>query len=135
MRRSKKFVIVMVVAAVVVVGSITGVVLAQNGADSQAEAVVGPLWERVCDIYKVNTGDDIDPEALRDAFAQAQREMRAEALQNRLQKLVDEGKIAQDEADKYLEWWQSKPDVPIRFGFHGRVGLRGWGGPCAPQTS
>ena len=138
MRRSKKFIMVTVLATVVLVGSITGVVLAQNGDDSQPKVGPEALLEKVCAIYKDNTGAAIDSEALKDAFAQARSEMWAEALQNRLQYQVEQGKITQDEADQYTEWWESKPDVPLRFRFHVRCGplgwggLRGWGEPPAP---
>jgi hypothetical protein len=133
MKRSKKFVLVTTLAAVVLVGSITGVALAQNGDDSQPEAGPELLLGRVCEIYQQNTGVAIDSEALKDAFAQAKSEMRAKALQNRLQSLVDEGKITQGEADQWTEWWQSKPDVPVKFGFRGRCGPLGEGGLRAPQ--
>jgi len=134
MWRSKKFIIVLLLAAVVLVGSIGGVVFANtgNGDDSQPEARYGALLDRVCGIYEDNTGVAIDPQELKDAFAQARNEMRAEALDSRLQKLVDEGKITSDQAVQYKGWWQSRPDVPVRFGFHGRGGLRGWGGRCVP---
>lgn len=135
MRRSKKFILVTVLATVVLVGSITGVVLAQDGDGSQAKAGPEVLLGRVCEIYQQNTGDEIDPEALKDAFAQVKSEMRAEALQNRLQYQVEQGKITQGEADQYKEWWQSKPDVPVEFGFRGRCGHPGLGGLQAPQPA
>jgi len=40
--------------------------------------------DRVCDIYKDNTGIAIDQELLGDAFAQAQSAMLTEALQKTL---------------------------------------------------
>ena len=139
MWRSKKFIIVAVLTAVVLVGSIGGIVLAaDNGDDSQPAARYQALLDRVCEIYQEKTGVTIDQEALKDAFAQAKGEMRAEALQNRLQSLVDEGQITQEQADEYLEWQQSRPDVPVQFGFRGHVGFRGMGGmrgfgaPCVP---
>jgi hypothetical protein len=134
-KRSKKFIMVTTLAAVVLVGSITGAVLAQNDDDSQPEARHGALLKRVCLIYEDNTGVAIDSEALKDAFAQARSEMLDEVLQNRLQSLVDEGTITQDEADQWTEWWQSKPDVPVRFGFRGRCGPLGGGGLQAPQPA
>ena len=140
MRRSKKFIILTVLGTVVLVGSITGVVLAQNGDDSQPKLGPEALLERACTIYENNTGVAIDQEALKDALGQAQNEMRIEALQNRLQYQVEQGKLTQDEADQYLEWWQSKPDAPAGFGFRGpgfpgMRGPRGWGGLCAPQPA
>jgi LPS O-antigen subunit length determinant protein (WzzB/FepE family) len=38
-----------------------------------------------------------------------------EALDNYLQKLVDEGKITQEEADQYKAWWESRPDISGLF--------------------
>jgi hypothetical protein len=137
MWRSKKF-IAIVLAAVLLVGGTVGVVLAADNGDedgSLPEARPEALLDRVCAIYQENTGNDIDPEALKDAFAQASSEMRNEALQSRLQNLVDQDKITQEQAKQYLEWWESKPDFPFNFGFRGRGGLRGCGRLVAPQNN
>jgi len=141
MWRSKKFIIITVTAAAVVAGCLAGVVFAnpENGDDSQPEARCEALLDRVCEIYEENTGVTIAPQQLRDAFAQAQSEMRDEALESRLQHLVDQGQITQDEADQYLEWWQSRPDVPFRLGscipgrhFFGGRPMPQWGPPMPP---
>jgi len=140
MWRGKK-VMVIALAALLLVGSSVGVVLAADNGDeagSPPEAQHWALLDRVCEIYEENTGTTIDQQALQDAFAQARSEIQAEAMQNRLANLVDKGRITQDEADQYLEWWQSRPDVAVGFGFRGRGGFRGmggplgWGGPGAP---
>jgi hypothetical protein len=137
--RSKKFVLVTLLATVALVGSISGVVAAQNGGDSQPNAANQTanqtLLDRVCEIYQGNTGVAIDPQALEDAFAQAQSEKLQKALDSRLQYLVDQGKITQGEADQYKAWWQSRPDVPLGLGFGGHGGLRGWDGLCAPPPA
>ena len=139
MWRSKKFVIAAVLAAVILVGSIGGVVLAQtDDSDDQPGAGYEAMLERVCAIYQANTGDEIDPEALEAAFAQARDEMRAEAQQNRLQNMVQQGRITQEQADEMQDWLRARPDVPFEFGFRARGGfpgmggMRGFGGPCAP---
>jgi len=113
MWRRKKFIIVAVLAAVVLVGSTVGVALAQTGTgdDNQPEAQQGALLDRVCEIYEQKTGVTIDQEALKDAFAQAQSEMRDEALDSYLQNLVDQGKITEEEADQYKAWLQAGPDM------------------------
>lgn len=64
-------------------------------------------------ISKVANILGLPEEQVADAFKQARQEMQDEALQNWLQKLVDEGKITQEEADEYLEWWQSRPDIDL----------------------
>ena len=141
MWRSKKLIIAVVLATVLVVGSIGGVVLASNGDEIEPEAQHEALLDRVCEIYQENTGVAIDQEALKDAFAQAQSEMQTEALETWLQSLVEEGEITQAQADEYLDWWQAKPDVSFGFGFGGRGGFRGMGGmrgfgwPCVPQNN
>lgn len=126
MWRSKKFIIVTVLAAVILTGSITGVALAQTGdEENDPQAQQEALLDKVCRIYEENTGTAIDAQALKDAFAQAQSEIRDEALDSYLQKLVEEGEITQEEADEYLEWWQSRPDSAIGFGFMGHGGPMG----------
>jgi len=134
MWRNKKLVLMAMLATLILVGTISGVVLAQDetGDQNQCEDRYGALLERVAGIYEANTGVAIDAEALRDAFSQAQSDMRAEAMQEHLQSLVDQGTINQEEADQYIEWWQSRPDVTLAspcgpgfggngFGFHGRM--------------
>jgi len=141
MWRNKKFIIVAVLVAVILSGTIGGVVLATNSDEIEPEAQHEALLDRVCEIYQENTGVAIDQEALKDAFAQAQSEMQIEALETWLQSLVEEGEITQAQADEYLDWWQAKPDVSFRFGFGGRGGFRGMGGmrgfgwPCVPQNN
>jgi hypothetical protein len=139
-RRSKKLIIAAVLAGVLLLASLGGVALAQdNDDDSQPGAFFGALWEKVSVIYEQKTGDTLDQEALKEAFTQAQREVQTEAMQNRLQSMVEEGKITQKQADDYLEWQKAMPeDMPFKFGFgghggfRGMGGFRGFGGPCAP---
>ncbi len=121
MRRSKKLILVAVLAAVVLVGSIGGIALAQTGTGGSTGKT---LLARVATIL------NIDQPKLEAAFAQAQKEMRDEALTNRLNDLVKQGKMTQDQADQYQKWMQSKPNVPLPgFGPGGHMGFRGFRGP------
>jgi len=144
MWRSKKLIVIAVLAAVVLVGTIGGIALAQedgevNGDNSQPQT----LLARVATIL------GIDQQELEDAFVQAKSELRNEALDSYLQNLVDEGKITQEEADQYKAWWQAKPDMepfrqqleqwkqdrpdmPENFGLRGMPRMRSFGGPCFP---
>jgi outer membrane murein-binding lipoprotein Lpp len=136
MWRSKKFIIIAVSAAVLLAGSISGVALAaSNGDNSQSKTQGDDLLAKVCTIYQQKTGVTIDQAALKDAFAQAQSEMQKEQEQTRLQDLVKQGTITQEQADQYLNWLQSRPDVPIGFGSRGHGGFAGEGGPCALPPS
>ena len=149
MWRSKKLITVAVLAAVVLAGSIGGVVLAaDNGDDSQPEAKCGALLDRVCEIYEEATGVTIDQEALKDAFTQARSELHPEGMpkcgdvtpedmSSRLDTLLAEGNITQEQYDKMKARIESMPDEMPGFGFRGHGGfrgmggMRGFGGPCA----
>lgn len=103
MWRRKKFIIIGLLATVLLAGSIGGVALAQteNGDDSQPKTLLARVAEKL----------GINQQELEDAFAEAQSEMRDEALDSRLQKLVDEGKITSDQAEQYKAWLQAEPDM------------------------
>ena len=145
--KKRKWFIPVVVASVLLIGGITGgVVAAVNNSSSnttagnqtQAADRYQALLDRACAIYEENTGVAIDPEQLKEALTQARSEMQNEALQNWLQDLVDKGKITQSEADQYLKWWQSKPDIELPLpglGGHGHEGGMMRGGPCSLNAS
>ena len=116
MWKNKKVVLLAALAVAILIGSVAaGVTLAQsgNGNSTQANTRYEELLNKVATIYQQNTGVTIDPQQLETAFTQAQKQMQSEALQTWLQKLVSEGEITQTQADQYLQWWNSKPDVPI----------------------
>jgi hypothetical protein len=151
--RKRKWFIPVVVASVLLIGGITGGLVAaasdssSNTEDqSQATDQYQALLDRVCAIYEENTGVAIDSEQLKDALDQARIEIREEALESWLQNLVEEDKITQEEADQYLEWWQSRPDIELPLpglggpgpggGMMGGRGFGHWGGPpCVPDAS
>ena len=152
--KKRKWFIPVVVASVLLIGGITGGVVAAvsnnsnnttAGNQSQATDRYQALLDRACAIYEETTGVALDSEQLKNALEQAGSEMRDEALQNWLQDLVDKGKITQEEADQYLEWWQSRPDIELQLpglGGHGHEGgmmwgrgFQPWGGPCSFNAS
>ena len=130
MKKSKKFVIALALGAAILAGSLGGVVLAaDNGDENESATRMEIMLDKVATNYFGLTGEELDIEALQSAFNQAQDDMRAEALQDRLDNLVADGVITQEEADEYSEWWQSKPDVSIGSGLRGH-GQLGMGGMC-----
>ena len=141
MWRRKKFVILGLLAAVLIAGaSIGGIALAQGDDtedDSQPASVTNTLWDKVATILQ-DDGVNVTSEQLKNAFKEAQGQIQTEALQNRLNKLVAEDKITQEEADDYLKWFESRPDIANRLGigdhfsFFGIGRMRGWGGLCIP---
>ena len=115
MWRSKKAVLMMLLAVALLAGSVAGIAAAQdeNATEDKYIDKQGELLDRVCVIYEANTGVAIDAEQLQEAFIQAQDEIAAAAMENRLQALVDEGIITQEQADEYLDWWQARPDTVL----------------------
>ena len=66
---------------------------------------------------------NVSVEQLKTAIQDARSEVQGQALKDRLQKLVDAGKMTQSQMDQYLQWWNSKPSFSTDFG------LGGCGGP------
>ena len=102
MWKSKKFLIVAVIVAVVLVGTVAGVALAQTSGGSTttpAKTFAG----RVAAIL------GMDQQKVEDAFAKAKSDMADEALSAKLDALVQSGKMTQGQADQYKSWWQSRP--------------------------
>jgi uncharacterized membrane protein len=130
--RKRKWFIPVVVMSVLLIGGIAGGVIAaadDSSSNTEDQSQIADrhqvLLDRACVIYEEQTGVAIDSEQLKDALDQARSELREEALESRLQNLVDEGEITQEEADQYLEWWQSRPDIELPLpglGGHGPGG-------------
>lgn len=136
MWKNKKVVLLSAVAIAVLIASVAaGVTFAQGGGGSGAKPGNNTaLMDKVCEIYEENTGVALDTDELKAAYTQAQEEMQSEAMQSRLQDLVTQGKITQEQADQYLQWWNSKPDISLLElpgGGNMMMGGRGhgcWGG-------
>lgn len=122
MFRGKKLIAVVVLATVIIAGSIGGVLYAQT----ESNPGPGPgysfpagsgglqndaLLNRAAEIYKEKTGTALDTQALKDAFAQAANELRAQAMDAKLKQMVESGKITQPQADQLKKWQESRPDM------------------------
>ena len=147
MWRKKKFIIILLGTILIIIASLGGVAMAQ---DSEDESKPDSLMARVAEIL------GIDQQTVEDAFEQAQAEMREEALDKHLQNLVDEGILTEEEAAKYKEWLEARPDMTEYFDkikdwmksrpdisdmprfktfgiFRGRDGMRMFDGLCLPS--
>ena len=153
MKRSKKLIIGVVLAVVLLAGSIGGVALANGDEDDNGITTrFGDFIGRVCEIYERETGAAIEQSKLEKAFTEARSEMvpedrpdrgeiDPEAMKEHLQDLVEQDKISQEQADKMLERWESMANgeggfgFRIRGGFHGMGGPHGWFGSCVPPNN
>ncbi len=119
MWRSEKLILVALLIAIALVGSTAGVVLARsaNGGERTGAIALAQTADNTTSgktlLARVANILGIDQQSLENAFTQAQREMQQESLDAYLKKLVDQGKISQDQADKYKSWWQARPETPL----------------------
>jgi hypothetical protein len=118
-KRRTKFIIAGVLAAVVILGAIGGIALADTG--SSTGTAVNPL------IAKVATILGIDQAKVQSAFDQAQKELQSETLDKWLSDQVTAGKITQAQADQYKAWLNSKPAGIDQLGRGPGMG-KGFGG-------
>ncbi len=133
MWKRKKFIIPLVVAGVLA-GSLAGAAFAQEG-DEVGPPPGGALIERLAEKLGIEQSE------LETAFAEVRSEMR----DSRLEELVEQGRLTQEEADQLREWWQARPEMELaglcaRLGGPGghlgpAFGPRGLGGRGAPGGS
>ena len=145
MWRSKKF-LIPVITIVVLGATLGGVAIAQaddENSGNRTQIVKDNMLDKVAEIYEKNTGTAIDADELQKAFDEAGQAIQDEALDNFLQKLVEDGKINQEQADQYKAWldarpafpaeefktWmESRPEIPGLFGERFRGGFMPFGG-------
>ncbi len=119
--RKKKWVIIGIITAVVILvaGIVGGAIVYAQTSTPSANNPGKNLADRVATIL------GIDQTKVENAFTQAQKDMQNEAMANRLKSLVAQGKISQQQADQYQQWWNSRPNVPAPLGPQGPRGFRG----------
>jgi hypothetical protein len=104
MKRIQKIVLATVLVAVMLIASMPVIALAQ---DDEAHGPPGALLTRVAEILNIDQGE------LENAVKQAQTGLREEALENRLEELIDEGTLTQEQADAYKAWIEARPDIQM----------------------
>ncbi len=128
MSRNKKVIIGSILVAVILVGSMVGIVLAADTGDgAQPGARFENMFNRVAEIYQQKTGTSLDQAALKESFAEARNEIcpegmknhgprNPEDMQNRFQSMVEQGKLTQEQVDALKQWKDARPDIPLPFG-------------------
>lgn len=119
----KRWLLIPVVVLLVALGVAGGAVLAEQVSDGDKMNGDGDkksFAARVAEIL------GLEEDTVADAMDQAKKEMHDEYVQAWLDKMVEKGRITQDEADQYKEWLDSRPEGLDRF--HGRGFGKGFGG-------
>ena len=117
----KRWLFSALLVVVLTIGISGGVVLAQEG-DGDGDSPLKSLVSRVAAILGLEEAE------VQSAFDQAAGEMQNEALQQRMDRAVEEDRLDQEQADEYMQWYQSRPEsifpeIPFR-----KFGPRGFGG-------
>jgi hypothetical protein len=145
MWRNKKIILIEILTVVVLAATLGGIAVAQANDDNSTKALANStnLWEKIAEIYQQNTGTAIDAQELQKAFDQAKTEIATDARDGFLQKLVDAGKITQEQADQFKawldsrpnfltdefkQWMESRPNIPNLFGSDNCTGVKPFGG-------
>ena len=102
-KKKRNLLLGLLAAAVVVLGVTGGAVLAQGG-DAQDDAARQSMASRVANIL------GLDEAKVQAAFKQAGREIQDEKFQSRMDRLVEKEQITEDEAEKAVDWYQSRPE-------------------------
>jgi hypothetical protein len=76
-------------------------------------------------VSKVADKLGLDEDTVSTAISEVRQEMRMEAMAERLQEAVDDGRITQEEADQILEWMESRPAALDDLGGFGPGGEGG----------
>jgi hypothetical protein len=117
MKISKKFMIIGLMCVVVIGGTLGGFAIAGAADDAanttRVETGLTTLIDKAAEIYQQNTGTAIDAAELQKAFEAAGAALMSDRMEQYLQKLVDDGKITQEQADAWKAWWASRPAVAL----------------------
>ena len=128
MKRHKKILLAVLLAAVLLAGSIGGVVLASDEGDEESTVPeFGNFINRVLEIYQEKTNTVIDKEALQESFKQAREEMQAEQTRLRFNhRLFNCDELTEEQradieawldempefpTEEFKEWLESKPEI------------------------
>ena len=99
-----------VAMAVLALGALGGTVLAQETTENPGKA---GIFGRVAEILGIGEDD------LKGAFDQAKTEIREEKSDAKFDKLVESGKLTEEQAAELREWMDARPEVDGAFGSFG----------------
>ena len=107
----RKWLIIAALAALLLTGAIAGTAFAQGESDDDSSSV-----SRFVEILAGKLGIDEDQvqTAVEETKAELQAERKAaweQQLRDKLAGMVEEGKITQEQADEYLDWYLDPPEL------------------------
>ena len=106
---------ILVAIGVLALGLTVGVVMAQDSGHETSGSERQTFAARIAQIL------GLEEAAVQSAFTEASRQAEDEAYQARLDRMVEAGRLTQDEADARFTWFQGRPDSTVsEYGKNGR---------------
>ena len=102
----KRWLIVPIMAGLVALFATAGAILAQ-GNGSRGGAPLNGVVSRMAEIL------GLEETTVHSAFNQAVREQQDAAVQSKLNRLVNDEKLTQEQADDVIQWYRSRPDPAL----------------------
>ena len=99
----RKWLMVPLVTGLLAAGLTGATVLAHND-DGEQESPKDAVAAKVAVIL------GIDEQDVKDALTEARQEVRSERQQHRLDDLVESGRLTQEQADAYSDWYEARPE-------------------------
>ncbi len=126
----KRWLIIPVAVLALAVALVGGVVLAEGTGDGDSSG--GGISEGSSKGFAARVAEilGLEEDTVADAMEQARQEMHDERVEAWLDKMVESGKITQEQADDYQEWLDDRPEGLDRSwgkGFGGHHGFRSRG--------
>ena len=101
----RKWLMLPLVTGILAAGLTGASVLAHNE-DGETESPKDAVAAKVAETL------GLDQQTVKDALQEAIQEVRSDRLQHRLDHMVEAGRLTQEQADAYLEWYEARPDGP-----------------------
>ena len=119
----RKWLMVPIVTGLLAVG-LTGATVLANHNGGEQESPKDAVATKVAEILGIE-----DTQSVKDALTEATREVRSERLQHRMDQLVEAGRLTQEQANAYVEWYEARPEGVNIHGHRGFGGGHRFGGP------
>ncbi len=113
MWRSKKFIITVLLTVVVLGGILGGFAVANADDEDTTPPPPGNagFLEKVAELYEKRTGVAINPDELQNAFNDAREDLGNQARECFRERLLEEGKVTQEQLDEFDKWMSERPDL------------------------
>ncbi len=125
---SRRKITLLVLAVVMAIGLTGSIVWAQTDGNGgtptptpTADTTTGKSFvARVAEIL------ELEESTVQDAFTQAKRQQVDEAYRGRLDKMVERGRLTEDEANEQFSWFEERPDSAVERSKSGRSDGKGF---------